>query len=428
MRRLGLFLLSVFLVLVPVALAQSAQPDLVVQEVRLSPVEPEPGDAVQIGATVANKGRGDASQSFDIRFKVDDLTVGRQRVARLRAGKTVEVQVEWQAVEGEHLITVEVDQPSNNIQETDERNNSLQVMVTVRRRAAVYSITAEIGLTIGESLRTAGEGFNFTLGSDIFAALEEGIKQLGEVGLALNSAGTKLIQIGKGLPPPLSTTEAIRGGRAVGEVFLETATSLAAAAGALRNLSINSAVAAIGEIETELDALSKLSFARVPLGQLAEAAAYVGKAAEMAQTLATSLFGGNSSSAQSEGKSIDELIAEFQTALSAAGEVLSTVGAQIEDLTGNRGIILTDGDGRSLETYHPEETLFIQAYGAVWLYFEVYNSEGELVARRVVVDERLQWQGEDNSRAPLPAGEYFYRLQADRGAGEETDIGRILIS
>jgi hypothetical protein len=429
MRRLGILFLLGILSLSPLALAGWGQPDLVVKEVRLSPVEPEPGDQVQIVAVIANEGRGNVAQSFDVRFKVDDLTISRRRVTQLRAGRTVEATAQWQAIDGEHRIAVEVDRPFGRVVESDERNNSLEITVTVRRKAAVYSTTDEIILTIGESLQTTGEMLHFTVGNDIFAAIDQGVEQLKKAQLILDEAGKKLVQIGESLPPPLSQDRVITGGRAVGEVFWRMADSLDAVASALQSFNVNVAVAALRELEAELNELSGLSFEWVWLGRLAEAAKYLEDATLAALALQENLFGSDSSSSsEGEGRTTDELVADFQTALGKAGDVIGAVGVQIKGLATSRGISFSSAEGQRLVEYHSGETLLIQVPGAIWLMLEVYDPVGSLVTWQRVFGEHLRWQGEDSSGALLPAGEYFYRLRAYRGAGEETDIGQLLIS
>ncbi|MFQ6034157.1 MAG: CARDB domain-containing protein [Candidatus Bipolaricaulia bacterium] len=425
MWRLGAFILFSILILSPIAQAGWGQPDLVVQEVRLSPAEPEPGDQVQLSATIANEGRGDVRQSFDVRFRVDDMTIARKRVTRLRAGRTIEVQAQWQAVEGEHRIVIEVDRPFGRVTESNERNNSLEIRVTVRRKAAVYSITAEVILSVGESLQTAGRALHFTVGSDIFAAIDQGVEQLGRAQLILAEAGRKLVQIGEDLPSPLSQDGTITTGRTIGGVFQRMADSLGTVASALRSFNVNVAVVAMGELEAELCELSRLSFGGVQLARLAEAAEQIEEATQAALALEASLFGSGSAEG---GKSTDELVADFQEALGRAGDLISAVGAQLTGAFAARGISFTDAQGRELREYHAGEALNIQASGAAALTLEVYDQAGRLIASPRTSGDRLQWQGEGSSGSPLPAGEYFYRLRATRGTDEETDIGRILIS
>ncbi|MGQ9478178.1 MAG: CARDB domain-containing protein [Candidatus Bipolaricaulia bacterium] len=435
-RKMGLFLLflTLGLGLTPLMVmvgAEEALPDLVVKAIRFSPGEPEPGEAVQINATIANVGDGDASRAFSVRFKVDEQVISRQRVRQLRAGRTVELQAEWEAVEGEHRIIVEADLPEDAVQEANERNNTLQVGLTVRRRAAISSLTDEITLTIGRSLRVTGEGLSFAIGSDLSTALAEGLKLLEEAKLTLSQAGSKLLGVTESLPSPLAGEPIARGGRAVGQLFLEMAASLGKLAPALQGLNLEAGLAALREIEAELIALSRLEFDRVRLGPLALAAQHLEEAVEAALALWASLSSGSSSS--SSGQSLGELLAPLQAALEKAKEVVVALGAQIEGLSLNRGIIFSDATtGQLPRTYHPGEPLSIQVYGAVWLAFEVYSTEGKLISRRVVVDESLQWRGEDNQGRTLPAGQYFYRLLMDRGApsgvGEEKDLGRLVIT
>lgn len=432
MRRFWLFLLVLALGLVPVA-AEGAQPDLAVKAIRLSPDEPEPGEAVQIVATIANVGEGDASEAFYVRFKVDDQVIARERVRQLRAGKTVEVQAEWEAVEGEHRIIVEADLPADAVQESNEKNNTLQVLVAVRRRAAIYSLTDEITLTIGKSLRLTGEGLNFALGADLTAALTEGLKRLEEARLTLSQAGSKLLGIAAGLPGPLAGEPIARGGKVVGELFLAMADSLGKLAPAFQALNLEAGLAALREVEAALIALSGLEFERVRLGPLAIAAQHLEEAVAVGLALWASFSGSGSSSGStaSTAQSLGELIAQLQAALGKAGEVVVSLGAAIEGLAANRGIIFSDARRQLPMVYRPGEPLSIRVYGAVWLAFEIYNPEGRLVTRRVVVgDEALQWQGEDNQGRALPPGPYFYRLLADRGAGagEERDLGKLTLT
>lgn len=420
MRRFGVALALGLLALVPFSAAQPAQPDLVVKEVRLEPADPEPGELVQISALFGNLGEGDA-EAFYVQFKVDDLLLSRERVRQLRAGRTVEVHAEWEALEGEHRIAAEADRPWDNIEESDERNNSLQVVVTVRSRAAISSLTDEITLIIGRTLRVIGEGLNFAIGSDLFAALEEGLRLLEGARLASADGGAKLVAIAAGLPGPLAQEETVHGGRAVGEIFLRLADSLTKVGPALQRFNLDAGVAALQEVEAELLALSRLSFDRVRLGPLAVAAQHLEDAAQAALALGAGLSG-------SSGQSLDQLLAPLQAALVEAGKVIEGVSVEVEGLPMNRGILFSDASNRLPSIYRPGEALTVQVYGAAWLSFEVYDLASRLVARRVVIDDRLLWRGDDNRRRPLPAGSYFYRLTADRGAGEEKDLGRLILT
>jgi hypothetical protein len=421
---LGVISLLVVLTLSPLVPAQWGQPDLVVKKIQLYPAEPEPGDLVKIAAVIANEGPGDARQGFDVRFKVDDLSISQQRVTRLKSGETVAVGAQWQAVEGEHQVSVDADEPFGRVRESNERNNSLQISVDVHRKAAVYSITEEIMLAVGKSLQTTAEMFRFTVGDDLFAAMDDAIGRLEQARFPLETAAWELVQLKENLPPPLSRDAVITSGQAIGEAFGEMAVSLGTAASALRNLNVEAAATAVEEIEAELNELARLSFDGVQLERLAEAAGYIDQAAQAALALQDVLLGTDSGS---EG-TLDESVAELLAILGKAGDVLGSVGAQIESLVAHRGIIFTDDRGQPLITYDSGETLLIQVYGARFVIFEVYDSEGSSVAERVAIDDRLQWEGGSDPGSLLPTGEYFYRLRTDRGAGEERDIGRILIS
>lgn len=118
-------------------------PDLVVTDIILTPENPRPGEAVTVQAVIKNQGRGDFSNAFNVRFHlslapddvalafgapINDFTVAIQRVGRgLKAGTSQTVTFDWTVVEVPLIrLRITADAPLNQVDETDERNNSLQ--------------------------------------------------------------------------------------------------------------------------------------------------------------------------------------------------------------------------------------------------------------------------------------------------------------
>jgi len=98
--------------------------------ITLSDAQPAPGDAIQVRATIEN--RGDLTHSnVGVRLVVvgSQTASGNKTIAELRAGETADVTFNWQVPAASQMpisLKVEVD-PSNAIAERDETNNSATV-------------------------------------------------------------------------------------------------------------------------------------------------------------------------------------------------------------------------------------------------------------------------------------------------------------
>jgi len=120
-------------------------PDLTIEAVTWSPVNPAMGDKVTLTAYVKNKGSHRAG-GFQVYFYVDDNAVDYQEIPQLDAGARVTNTFEWDVSAGPHTLTLVAD-GSNVISEGVENNNEETV---------TFSITAP-DLTIESVTRPSEE-------------------------------------------------------------------------------------------------------------------------------------------------------------------------------------------------------------------------------------------------------------------------------
>ncbi|UCE07095.1 MAG: hypothetical protein JSW07_03400, partial [bacterium] len=101
-------------------------PDLVFDELVLSPEIPKDGEDFVINAVIRNIGRGSAERILVLFLTCDDREIGRATIEYLETGHLEEVTITTVAQEpGECVITARID-PDNRIAESNEQNNEVQ--------------------------------------------------------------------------------------------------------------------------------------------------------------------------------------------------------------------------------------------------------------------------------------------------------------
>ncbi|MEJ2392692.1 MAG: CARDB domain-containing protein [Gammaproteobacteria bacterium] len=114
-----------FLASQPITLILPPLPDLVVSQVAVNPAVLSDGQTVTLSAQVQNRGPGDSTSEFFVRFEVDDAFIGHQKISWVVAsGEDLVVEQPWQVPVGEHTIRVLVDE-TDAVFESDEGNNLL---------------------------------------------------------------------------------------------------------------------------------------------------------------------------------------------------------------------------------------------------------------------------------------------------------------
>jgi subtilisin family serine protease len=122
-------------------------PDLIVKEITVEPSSPKPGEVVTITAVILNQGREDVEDSFNVRLEMSlgppelsvvglgemgGISVGVQRVLRLKSGRQAEVHFRWEVIKLPLIkIRVVADAPFDKIEESNEKNNRLEHVIYI---------------------------------------------------------------------------------------------------------------------------------------------------------------------------------------------------------------------------------------------------------------------------------------------------------
>jgi len=117
-----------------------AGPDLIVQNITLSPAEPAIDDTVTITVTVKNQGTTAAGPSYVV-CNVDSTILATFPVNQLEAGTMATATFTWKAEPGSHTIKAVADS-SNSVAETNETNNTkTYTLTTLAVDLIIQSIT-----------------------------------------------------------------------------------------------------------------------------------------------------------------------------------------------------------------------------------------------------------------------------------------------
>ena len=130
----------------------AAGPDLIVQDITLSPIEPAIDDTVSITVTVKNQGDASAGSNY-VTCYVDNNILQTQSIGVINAGLMATVTFTWQATQGTHIIRAIADS-SDIISETDETNNAnTYSLTTLAPDLIIQSITwSPTNPSVGDSL------------------------------------------------------------------------------------------------------------------------------------------------------------------------------------------------------------------------------------------------------------------------------------
>ena len=96
-------------------------PDLVIEDITLSPAHPSIGDIVTFTATVKNQGNSTAS-NFYVDYYIDDDHINSSTISSIDPGSTITKTFFWTAQPGSHTVKVIADS-SGKITESNETNN-----------------------------------------------------------------------------------------------------------------------------------------------------------------------------------------------------------------------------------------------------------------------------------------------------------------
>ena len=133
-------------------------PDLVVKNLKISPLHPETGDRVKISTQVLNRGSDD-TRRFYVRLYVNGERIEYKPIIfGLDAGETESINFTWIAQPGHNELEVVVDDPFDKIDESNEDNNSWTQGVRVSQLTAGKAAT-DINLAVVRFQDKSNSGF-----------------------------------------------------------------------------------------------------------------------------------------------------------------------------------------------------------------------------------------------------------------------------
>jgi len=115
-------------------------PDLVVEDLFWSPVQPYDGCQVKFTAVISNLGDENAQGPFKVSYYVDDIKMGEWIINELAPGDNVTEYFTWTATGGDHVVKVFADS-DDYVPESNENNN-------IREESVHVSHELPEGLTI----------------------------------------------------------------------------------------------------------------------------------------------------------------------------------------------------------------------------------------------------------------------------------------
>jgi len=135
------------------------RPDLTIQKINLNPATPVAGRDLSMEIIIANIGESSASSGYlKIYHEENEANAQMIRFSTLRAGqqKTIRISEKMSALQGFTLLNAEID-PGNAIYESDEDNNTLEVVYTGGEPQVDVAVT---DLTLSPDSVPEGGSFN----------------------------------------------------------------------------------------------------------------------------------------------------------------------------------------------------------------------------------------------------------------------------
>ena len=121
-------------------------PDLTVSSVTVTPTSPTLSQMVEVAIVVSNDGDGPTVSDFTTQLLVDGVEAGSTTVGAISAGVIADVSfTTGPLAEGDHTFTVVVD-PDDQLEESDEANNTTETQVTAVDATPIVAGTAVEGL------------------------------------------------------------------------------------------------------------------------------------------------------------------------------------------------------------------------------------------------------------------------------------------
>jgi hypothetical protein len=421
----GVFLGALVLALgwsFPAAAQSNRGPDLVVESLVLDPAQPDPGAEVELIATLANRGNERVLTSFSVYFEMDNTFLGvRQILSRLAPGSRSEVKLHWTAAEGEHTLRVIVD-AFNDVEETNEANNKLEVRVGIRKPEGVRSITLGLLEGIGHGLEKTGQALQVSPNNDLFQLLNAFQAALGVARQELSVSADRISSLRQLLVPPLADEAQVQASDQVATLYRSLAAAFARAIEGIQKLNAQLLLGAFEETRATLLELSRISVEGIRLSPLGETAHLMDQALEKIRQLQAALSG-------TPGVDVNAITRDLLGLLTQMGKLLTQMGGAVLEIAQQRAARFTDGNGNPVTRYQSGQELKIWVPNARQLKLEIFDLAGRAVCTHEGEGDQLSWKGTDAEDKTLSPGRYFYRLTILESSGDaRVELGQITLS
>lgn len=395
--------------------AQTTKPDLVIKDVEVSPLNARAQDTLTIRAVIANTGRTQVSDRFDVTIKVDDVRIANTRL-QLPARQERAVEASWEAQEGEHVLTIEVD-ARDQVDEKDERNNLYTLAFNITPLSDLLSYTRTALLAQATALKQVSVALAFNTSSTnlllLLDLIKQGFDDFSKAGKALVAS---MQAISQAWPAAFAEadvfTPLLPYYVAINEAASLIQTSLDA-------LDLPAALAAMSQVEDALRALAQLDGPSLPLAALAQAADTLHLAIE-AGLQAQERFSDSSKG------SVDESVLAMIHEVGAFAQVLATVGLALDQSAQTNTAQFVDAQGQLVRQLNGAVEVNISTAGT-GVSFRLVNATGNAVLTLSAADSALSWKGTDAQGHPLAAQTYFYQVSWLDDGVLLTDVGMLVI-
>jgi len=404
-KKIALCITSIFVGLIFVVAPSQAQygsSDLVVSALFTDPAQPTPDARIELIATVANTGRNDVLQGFNVRFKLDGLLLTDKRLNfGLKAGDEEQLTFTWRASEGEHLFEVEVD-ILKNVQETNEFNNTETQMIVVRRPGAIRSITEDLVTSIGESLYESGELLQVEFNPDLFTLANNFQKAFLAASNTFANGRTKIQNLVTPLPSALQNEQQIKTAMRIAEIFESISSDFKLASDGILAINVEQVPLAFQGIRSSMSIMTDLKIEQISYNRLRDTLPLLETGLELGEELALAFTGAQVNTTQ--------ISSDLTDILNELGDVWIRVHNETTALAAELAPNHRDETGESIEALRIGDEVVISVEEAAALELEIFDATGSMVYEADAQSSQLTWHGKDSNGNNLSPGSYYSRL------------------
>jgi PGF-pre-PGF domain-containing protein len=131
---------------VSIEVAKQTSPDLLIEDLKAEPANPEPGETVSITATVRNRGT-EKSEETDLAYYIGGTRTGERIIPGIEPGSSSQISFAWTPATGGTVNILAQADAGNHVIESDEENNEKTVSIEVGEQTfpdlVIEGLTAE---------------------------------------------------------------------------------------------------------------------------------------------------------------------------------------------------------------------------------------------------------------------------------------------